>query len=139
LNIELLESRPACAAIEPVVSPTDGNGEEIMAGTNTLELTDTNFENEVLKSDMPVLVDFWAEWCMPCKALGPTIDELATEYSGRVKVGKLNTENNQSTPVKYNIQAIPTILLFKGGEVVQKFVGLTSKKDFQAALTGAAK
>ncbi len=110
-----------------------------MAGTNTLEFTDTNFEKEVLKSDKPVLVDFWAEWCMPCKALGPTIDELATEYSRKVKIGKLNTESNQSTPVKYNVQAIPTILLFKGGEVVQKFVGLTSKKDFQAALTGVAR
>jgi thiol-disulfide isomerase/thioredoxin len=67
-----------------------------------------------------------------CRALGPTIDELATEYSGRVKIGKLNTENNQETPVKYNVQAIPTILLFKEGQVVQKFVGLTAKKDFQA-------
>ena len=110
-----------------------------MAGADTLEFTDNNFEQEVLKSSVPVLVDFWAEWCMPCRALGPTIDELATEYSGRVKIGKLNTENNQETPVKYNVQAIPTILLFKSGQVVQKFVGLTAKKDFQAALTGATK
>lgn len=110
-----------------------------MAGADTLEFTDTNFEKEVLQSSVPVLVDFWAEWCMPCRALGPTIDELATEYSGRVKIGKLNTESNQGTPVKYNVQAIPTILLFKGGQVVQKFVGLTPKKDFQAALAGAAK
>jgi len=110
-----------------------------MAGADTLEFSDDNFDKEVLQSSVPVLVDFWAEWCMPCRALGPTIDELATEYSGRVKIGKLNTESNQGTPVKYNVQAIPTILLFKGGQVVQKFVGLTSKKDFQAALTGAAK
>jgi thioredoxin 1 len=111
----------------------------LMAGPNTLEFNDANFESEVLKSQVPVLVDFWADWCMPCKALGPTIDELASEYNGRVKVGKVNTEDNRETPVKYNIQAIPTILLFKGGEVVQKFVGLTSKKDFQAALTGVLK
>ncbi|OWY69601.1 thioredoxin [cyanobacterium TDX16] len=108
-----------------------------MAGPDTLEFTDANFESEVLQSGQPVLVDFWADWCMPCKALGPTIDELATEYSGRVKVGKMDTEANRETPVKYNIQAIPTVLIFKGGQVAQKFVGLTSKKDFQAALAGA--
>lgn len=107
-----------------------------MAGADTLEFTDANFESEVLQSSQPVLVDFWADWCMPCKALGPTIDELATEYSGRVKVGKMDTESNRETPVKYNIQAIPTVLIFKGGQVAQKFVGLTSKKDFQAALAG---
>jgi thioredoxin 1 len=107
-----------------------------MAGADTVEFTDGNFESEVLKSEQPVLVDFWADWCMPCKALGPTIEELATEFSGRVKIGKMDTEANPETPVKFNIQAIPTVLIFKGGQVVQKFVGLTSKKDFQAALTG---
>ncbi len=106
-----------------------------MAGADTLTFSDDNFETEVLKSQTPVLVDFWADWCMPCKALGPTIDELATEYAGRVKVGKMDTESNRETPVKFNIQAIPTVLIFKGGQVVQKFVGLTSKKDFQAALS----
>ena len=110
-----------------------------MAGQHTLEFNDGNFEQEVLQSAVPVLVDFWADWCMPCKALGPTIDELANEYTGRVKVGKVNTEDSRETPVKYNIGSIPTILIFKGGEVVQKFVGLTSKKDFQAALAGALK
>lgn len=108
-----------------------------MAGADTLTFTDENFETEVLGANVPVLVDFWADWCMPCKALGPTIDELATEYAGRVKVGKMDTESNRETPVKFNIQAIPTVLIFKGGQVVQKFVGLTSKKDFQAALASA--
>ena len=107
-----------------------------MAGADTVEFTDGNFESEVLQSEQPVLVDFWADWCMPCKALGPTIDELATEFNGRVKIGKMDTEKNPETPVKFNIQAIPTVLIFKGGQVVQKFVGLTSKKDFQAALGG---
>ena len=105
-----------------------------MAGSDTLEFTDDNFDAEVIQSDIPVLVDFWAEWCMPCKALGPTIDELATEFAGRVKVGKMDTEKTREIPVKYSIQAIPTVLLFNNGEVVDKFVGLTSKKDFQAKL-----
>lgn len=109
-----------------------------MAGSDTLEFTDANFEAEVLKSDTPVLVDFWAEWCMPCKTLGPTIDELATEYVGKAKVGKMNTDSNREIPVKYSVQAIPTVLIFKGGEVVEKFVGLKSKKDFQAVLDGVA-
>ncbi len=109
-----------------------------MAGADTLEFTDANFEAEVLKSDTPVLVDFWAEWCMPCKTLGPTIDELATEYVGKAKVGKMNTDSNREIPVKYSVQAIPTVLIFKGGEVVEKFVGLKGKKDFQAVLDGAA-
>ena len=110
-----------------------------MAGANTLQFSDANFETEVLKASQPVLVDFWADWCMPCKALGPTIDEIATEYAGKVKVGKVNTEDNPETPVKYNIQAIPTVLIFKGGQVVQKFVGLTGKKEFQTALGGMLK
>jgi len=105
-----------------------------MAGADTLEFTDSNFEAEVLKADKPVLVDFWAEWCMPCRALGPTIDELASEYADRAKVGKVDTEANSQTATQYGVQAIPTILLFKGGEVVQKFVGLTPKKDLAAAL-----
>lgn len=108
-----------------------------MAGANTLEFTDASFETDVLQSDKPVLVDFWASWCMPCKALGPTIDELANDYAGRAKVGKMNTDSNQEMPVKYGIQAIPTVVLFKGGQVVQKFVGLANKKDLQAAIDKA--
>jgi thioredoxin 1 len=109
-----------------------------MAGANTLEFTDSNFEADVLKSDQPVLVDFWAEWCMPCKALTPTIDELANEFAGKAKVGKLNTESNNQMPIKYGVQAIPTIIVFKGGQIVKKFVGLTSKRELAAALGGAA-
>ena len=105
-----------------------------MAGPNTKEFTTDNFDDEVLESAQPVLVDFWAEWCMPCKALGPTIDELANDYAGRVKVGKVDTDANQSLSARFEISAIPTVMLFKGGQVVEKFVGLRSKRDLAASL-----
>jgi thioredoxin 1 len=101
---------------------------------NVVEFTDGNFQSEVLESDVPVLVDFWAPWCGPCKMIAPTIDELANDYAGRVKIGKVNTDENQQTPTNYQIQGIPTILLFKGGEVVDKFVGVANKAKFSAAL-----
>ena len=105
-----------------------------MAGANTLEFTDDNFETEVLGADQPVLVDFWAEWCMPCKALVPVIEEIADEYSGKAKVGKLDTDGNQNVGVKYGISSIPTVLIFHNGEIVEKLVGLKGKKDFTAVL-----
>ncbi|MGD2108825.1 MAG: thioredoxin [Phycisphaerae bacterium] len=108
-----------------------------MAGPDTLEFTDSNFDAEVLKADVPVLVDFWAEWCGPCKALGPIIDELATDFAGRAKVGKVDTDSNREISVRFSISAIPTVMLFNGGEIVEKFVGLRSKKDFQTALDKA--
>ncbi|MDX1682772.1 MAG: thioredoxin [Phycisphaeraceae bacterium] len=104
-----------------------------MAGA-AIELTDDNFESEVIESDIPVLVDFWAEWCMPCKMLTPTIDELAQEYEGKVKVGKVDTDANRDVSMKFSINAIPTILLFKDGEVHQKFVGVTPKQEFAEQL-----
>ncbi len=109
-----------------------------MASEAVLELTDDNFEAEVLNSDVPVLVDFWAEWCMPCRMLAPIVDELADEFAGKVKVGKVDTDANRDVTVKYGINAIPTIILFNGGEVSQKFVGMTSKDDMAAALNEAA-
>ncbi len=105
-----------------------------MASENVLEFTDGNFESDVVQSELPVLVDFWAEWCQPCKMLTPTIEELATEYEGKVKIGKVDTDSNREVSIKYGVSAIPTIMLFNGGEVVKKFVGLTSKDQFQAAL-----
>jgi len=101
---------------------------------NALELTDANFEQEVVQSDIPVLVDFWAEWCMPCKMLAPTIDELATDYDGRVKVCKLDTDNARDSAMQFGISAIPTVILFKDGAPVKKFVGLQQKADFKAAI-----
>jgi len=105
-----------------------------MASENVLEFTDSNFESEVLKSDKPVLVDFWAEWCMPCRMLAPTIDEVAGEFGADAKVGKVDTDANREVSIKYGISAIPTVLLFKDGEVVKKFVGLTKKADFAEAI-----
>ena len=105
-----------------------------MAGQNVVEFTDQNFEEQVLKSTVPVLVDFWAEWCMPCRMLAPTIEKIATDYNGKVKVGKVDTDANREISIKYGISAIPTVILFKDGQVAQKFVGLRQERDFKAAL-----
>jgi len=105
-----------------------------MASENVTELTDANFEQEVLKSDVPVLVDFWAEWCMPCKMIADTIDELAEEYAGRVKVCKLDTDGARDTAMKFSISSIPTLMLFKDGQVEKKYVGLQQKADLKKAL-----
>ena len=105
-----------------------------MASENVKEFTDGNFEQEVLKSEQPVLVDFWAEWCMPCRLLAPTIEKIAKEYAGKVKVGKVDTDSNRDVSIKYGISAIPTVILFKDGQVAQKFVGLRQERDFRDAL-----
>lgn len=105
-----------------------------MASDNIVELTDANFEQEVIKSDTPVLVDFWAEWCQPCRMLAPTIEELANDYQGKIKVGKLDTDANRQISSQHGISAIPTVMLFKDGQVQKQFVGLTSKEDFAAEL-----
>ncbi len=108
-----------------------------MAADQVLELTDDNFQSQVLEADQPVLVDFWAEWCMPCRALAPTIDEIASEFDGRARVGKLNIDQHQKVPFEYKISAIPTVLVFKNGEVVSKFVGPQSKADLADAINAA--
>jgi thioredoxin 1 len=105
-----------------------------MAADNVKEFNDQNFETEVLKSSTPVLVDFWAEWCMPCRMLAPTIDKIAKDYAGKVKVGKVDTDSNRDVSIKYGINAIPTVILFKNGQVAQKFVGLRQEKDFKEVL-----
>jgi thioredoxin 1 len=98
-----------------------------MAGIHTLVFTDQNFDQDVLKSDQPVLVDFWATWCGPCRMIGPTVDTLAEEYAGRVKIGKVNVDENPSVPTRYSIRSIPTLLLFKAGQIKEQVVGTTSK------------
>jgi thioredoxin 1 len=101
---------------------------------SVLAVSDASFETEVLKSDLPVLVDFWAEWCGPCKMLGPVLDELATEYAGKAKIAKVNIDDYQDLAGQFGIRSIPTLLLFKGGQVVEQSVGLKSKKDLKASL-----
>lgn len=105
-----------------------------MAAANVLEFTDSNFKNEVLEAGGPVLVDFWAPWCGPCRKLAPMIDELASEYQGAAKVGKVNIDDNQQSAMEYGIEAIPTILIFKNGQPVQRFQGIPTKSKVQEAL-----
>jgi len=93
--------------------------------------TDAGFDQEVLKSDIPVLVDFWAQWCAPCLYMAPTIEAVAEAYDGKLKVGKLNVDENGATAMRYNIRAIPTLLLFKGGQVVEQRVGVVGKSDVE--------
>jgi thioredoxin 1 len=99
-----------------------------MSGTH--EFTDANFQSEVLDSQQPVLVDFWAAWCGPCRFVGPTIDELATQFEGRVKVGKLNVDENQQAAARFGIDSIPAVLLFKEGEVVETLIGVQPKHRY---------
>jgi thioredoxin 1 len=101
-----------------------------MANANVMTFTTETWEKEVLQSDKPVLVDFWAVWCGPCKQLSPTIDKLADQFAGKVKIGKLNTDENQDVAVRYGISSIPTILLFKGGNQVGKSVGVRPEAEF---------
>ena len=105
-----------------------------MASDNTLNFTDNAFDQDVLNSEVPVLVDFWAPWCGPCRAMAPTVDAVADEYLGKVKVGKLNTDDNPGTASRYQIRGIPTLLLFKGGKVVEQRVGAMPKPDLQKVL-----
>ncbi len=94
-----------------------------------MEFTDVNFESEVLKSDTPCLVDFWAEWCGPCRMVGPIVEEIAKEYAGKLKVGKLNVDDNNKTAVQYGIMSIPSLLFFSGGKVVDQVIGAVPKKQ----------
>ncbi len=105
-----------------------------MASEHTLTLTDGDFEHTVLNSDKPVLVDFWAEWCGPCRMIAPAVEGLADEYNGRASVGKLNIDQNPNTPMKYGVRSIPTLLLFKDGQVVESTVGVTGKEQLAALL-----
>jgi thioredoxin 1 len=99
-----------------------------------LQVTDDSFDDEIMNSDMPVMVDFWAEWCGPCKMVGPVVEELAQEYEGRIKIAKMDVDKNRQTPVRFGIRNIPTLILFKGGEVVQTIVGAQTKNQLNEEL-----
>ncbi len=108
-----------------------------MASENVVQFTDTNFDTEVLQSQTPVLVDFWAEWCGPCRMIAPVIDALAEEYKGKVKVGKVDTDANRATAMRFGIQSIPTLMIFKGGQLVQRLVGGHPRATLKGALDTA--
>ncbi|MEO8666459.1 MAG: thioredoxin [Ignavibacteria bacterium] len=105
----------------------------------SIEITDANFEQEVLKSELPVLIDFWAVWCGPCKMIAPMVEEIAAEYEGRVKVGKLDIDNNQQVSVKYGIRSIPTLLIFKDGKIADQIVGAVPKASIVQKLDSHVK
>jgi thioredoxin 1 len=105
-----------------------------MATETILEVTDANFDQEVLKSEQPVLIDFWAAWCGPCRALAPVVDEIAKSYQGKVKVAKMDVDRNAATPQRYGVRGIPTLLVFKGGQVQEQIVGYVPKETIERAL-----
>ena len=108
-----------------------------MASDKVLQLSDDGFEKDVLQSDVPVLVDFWASWCAPCKAIAPVIDALAEQYDGKVKIAKLNVDENPATPGQYGVRGIPTLILFKDGAVVDQVVGAVPKNQLEGLLNKA--
>ncbi len=105
-----------------------------MASDAILEITDANFDQTVLKSDRPVIIDFWAAWCGPCRALAPIVDEVAKQYGGKVVVGKMDVDKNTATPQRYGVRGIPTLLVFKGGQVREQIVGYVPKETIEKAL-----
>lgn len=105
-----------------------------MAGADVLNIGDSDFKKEVLESQQPVLVDFWATWCAPCRAIAPAVEELATQYKGKLKVAKMNIDDNQDTPQEYGVRSIPTLLVFKAGKVVEQIVGAVPKSKLEDAI-----
>ncbi len=108
-----------------------------MAGAATLTITESNYQSEVVQSQVPVLIDFWAEWCAPCRAIGPAIDQLATEYQGKAKVGKIDVDANRNLALQFGIQSIPCVVVVKGGQVVARTMGAKPKTEFAKMIDAA--
>lgn len=108
-----------------------------MAGQATLTITEANYQSEVVDSQVPVLIDFWAEWCQPCRMIGPAIDQLAVEYQGRAKVGKIDVDSNRNLALQFNIQSIPCVVVMKGGQVVGRAMGMKPKAEFAKMIDAA--
>ncbi|HEX9830617.1 MAG TPA: thioredoxin [Thermodesulfobacteriota bacterium] len=108
-----------------------------MASADTVELSDSTFQDEVIKSETPVLVDFWASWCGPCRMLAPVVEDIASSYAGRLKVGKVNVDENQEITMKYGIRSIPTLILFKDGKAVEQIIGAVPKSEIERVLKRA--
>ena len=102
-----------------------------MASESIIEVSDSNFESEVVNSDLPVLVDFWAPWCGPCRAIAPMVEEISSAYEGKIKVGKMNVDENQATTMKFGIRSIPTLIMFKGGEAIDQIIGAVPKGEIE--------
>jgi thioredoxin 1 len=129
--------RPVPQHSTPPASPATNPQERLQQMGSALEFTDSNFQSDVLESSVPVLVDFWAPWCGPCRMIGPTIEELAVENAGSFKVGKVNVDDNNRLAMTYNVASIPTIMIFNKGQLVQQFMGVQSKAKLQQALDEA--
>ena len=108
-----------------------------MAGAATLTITEANYQSEVVQSQVPVLIDFWAEWCQPCRMIGPTIDQIASEYAGKAKVGKVDVDSNRNLAVQFGIQSIPCVVVVKGGQVVARAMGIKTKAEFAKMIDAA--
>jgi thioredoxin 1 len=121
---------------ESEIGKTDERG-TFMAGKNLVEITDGEFEQEILKSDIPALVDFWAPWCGPCRTIAPAVESVAEKFSGKLKVAKMNVDDNRSTPGNYGIMSIPTLILFKNGEVVDRITGAVPQSRLEEAVEKA--
>ena len=134
---------PSCSAVNrtPVekidINPACGKCHKPLFNGKTVKLTSENFQKQISRSDIPVVVDFWAPWCGPCRMVGPVVEELATEYEGKVKVGKLNIDENQEVAQKYGIMSIPTLVVFKNGEVVEQILGAQPKEAIASAMDKA--
>lgn len=138
----LLEPEAPCYRNKPrmqrrELGETQGKLEAKMASEHVLTVTDENFDSEVIKSKEPVLLDFWAAWCGPCRAIGPVVEQLAKEYVGQVKVGKVNVDENRHTPTQYDVRSIPTLLLFKEGKVIGQVIGAVPRPKIEELLKKA--